>query len=70
LLNQPRVLLVDEPTASLDDAACDAALALLQQGAAKTGATLVIATHDRRVLQVLPKAQTLALDQPQAEPVA
>jgi putative ABC transport system ATP-binding protein len=70
LLNQPRVLLVDEPTASLDDAACDAALALLQQGAAKTGATLVIATHDSRVLQALPGAQTLALGQPQAEPVA
>jgi putative ABC transport system ATP-binding protein len=70
LLNQPRVLLVDEPTASLDDAACGAALALLQQGAAKSGATLVIATHDARVVQALPEAQALALGQPQAERVA
>lgn len=70
LLNQPRVLLVDEPTASLDDAACEAALALLQQGAGKAGATLVIATHDARVVQALPEAQTLALDQPQTEPAA
>ena len=60
LLLRPPVLLVDEPTASLDDAACDAALALLQQGAAQTGATLVIATHDARVVSALPTAQVLA----------
>lgn len=59
LLLRPSVLLVDEPTASLDDAACAAALALLQHGAARTGATLVIATHDARVMQALPQAQTL-----------
>jgi len=59
LLLRPQVLLVDEPTASLDDAACAAALALLQQGAAHTGATLVMATHDARVRQALPLAQTL-----------
>ena len=59
LLLRPPVLLVDEPTASLDDAACAGALALLQQGAARTGATLVIATHDARVIQGLPQAQSL-----------
>jgi putative ABC transport system ATP-binding protein len=59
LLLRPPVLLVDEPTASLDDAACAAALALLQQGAAQAGATLVIATHDARVTLALPQAQTL-----------
>lgn len=61
LLLRPQVLLVDEPTASLDDAACAAALGLLQQGAAQTGATLVIATHDARVVQRLPNARTLVL---------
>lgn len=60
LLLRPPVLLVDEPTASLDDASCAASLALLQQGAARTGATLVIATHDARVVQALTEAQTLA----------
>lgn len=60
LLLRPPVLLVDEPTASLDDAACDAALALLQLGAAQTGATLVIATHDARVVNALPSTQVLA----------
>lgn len=60
LLLRPQVLLVDEPTASLDDAACAAALGWLQQGAAQTGATLVIATHDARVVQALPETRTLA----------
>jgi putative ABC transport system ATP-binding protein len=60
LLLHPQVLLVDEPTASLDDAACAAALGWLQQGAAQTGATLVIATHDARVVQALPETRTLA----------
>ena len=39
----------DEPTASLDDEAAAASLALLQATASREGATLVIATHDARV---------------------
>lgn len=70
LLLRPQVLLVDEPTASLDDAACAAALDLLQQGAAQTGATLVIATHDARVVLALPQALTLAFRAPCQETVA
>ena len=59
LLRSPRVILADEPTASLDDAACTAALALLRDSAGACGATLVIATHDRRVAEALPEARTL-----------
>jgi putative ABC transport system ATP-binding protein len=70
LLLRPQVLLVDEPTASLDDAACAAALDLLQQGAAQTGATLVIATHDARVVQRLPNAHTLVLRAATSETLA
>lgn len=47
----PRVILADEPTASLDDAAALASLALLQGTAKAHGTTLVIATHDRRVAE-------------------
>lgn len=49
VLLQPKVILADEPTASLDDAAARQALALLQAAAQRHGATLVIATHDHRV---------------------
>ncbi len=53
VLLQPRVILADEPTASLDDASAAAALDLLALSAQRCGATLVIATHDRRVSEAL-----------------
>lgn len=56
LLLQPRVILADEPTASLDDDAAAAAVALLEEGAHSCGASLVIATHDVRVQEALPAA--------------
>ncbi len=49
VLLKPKVILADEPTASLDDDAADASLALLRATAQRLGATLVIATHDARV---------------------
>lgn len=61
VLLRPRVILVDEPTASLDDDASAMALGLLRQSAARLDATLVIATHDARVWQALPQAQVLSL---------
>lgn len=61
LLLRPPLILADEPTASLDDAACEQALALLQARARDAGAALVVATHDARVLQALPHAQRLEL---------
>jgi putative ABC transport system ATP-binding protein len=61
VLLQPQVILADEPTASLDDEAAQDALTLLQATARRSGATLVIATHDARVLQALPGAARLEL---------
>lgn len=49
VVNRPAVILADEPTSALDDASCDKALALLREEARACGATLVVATHDRRV---------------------
>lgn len=53
VLLKPQVILADEPTASLDDDAAAAALQLLADSARQCGATLVIATHDRRVGEAL-----------------
>ncbi len=69
VLLQPKVILADEPTASLDDDAAHDALALLQATAQQAGATLVIATHDARVRQALPQAMVLDIDA-QNEPQA
>ena len=53
VLLAPQVILADEPTASLDDEAAAASLALLTVTAARLGATLVITTHDARVQTAL-----------------
>lgn len=67
LFNRPQLLLADEPTANLDDAACAAAIVLLTRHADDIGASLVIATHDARVLAALPQAQVLRLAAPLME---
>ncbi|RZJ07748.1 MAG: ATP-binding cassette domain-containing protein [Acidovorax sp.] len=63
VLLAPELLLADEPTASLDDEAAADALALLRQSAAACGASLVIATHDQRVVSALAGAQQLNLNE-------
>jgi ABC-type lipoprotein export system ATPase subunit len=51
VMNRPKLLLADEPTANLDDANCFSALQLLQDQARECGATLIVATHDQRAKQ-------------------
>jgi putative ABC transport system ATP-binding protein len=53
VMMQPKLILADEPTASLDDEAAAAAVALMHQTALAQGATLVIASHDVRVAALL-----------------
>jgi putative ABC transport system ATP-binding protein len=53
VLMQPRVILADEPTASLDDDAAHSAITLLAQAALRCQATLVVATHDARIEPIL-----------------
>jgi putative ABC transport system ATP-binding protein len=64
LYNRPSLLLADEPTANLDDRACADAIALLADQAAQGAASLIVATHDARVLAALPDAAVLRLDVP------
>ncbi len=51
VMNRPKLLLADEPTANLDDASCAVALGILEEQARECGATLVVATHDQRAKQ-------------------
>jgi putative ABC transport system ATP-binding protein len=57
VLLSPKIILADEPTASLDDEAASQALELLAQCAHACNATLVLATHDARVKQNLERLQ-------------
>jgi putative ABC transport system ATP-binding protein len=59
VLNNPLVILADEPTSSLDDENCGRVLDILQQQAKSYHATLVIATHDQRVKDVISEQYTM-----------
>jgi putative ABC transport system ATP-binding protein len=63
MLLKPQVILADEPTASLDDAACETVGDLLTTAAAESGAALLVATHDHRLKARIPLSVA-------AEPVA
>ena len=49
VINNPKVLIADEPTAALDDSNTKYAMDLLLEIAANFDATLLIATHDTRI---------------------
>lgn len=53
LMRRPRLLLADEPSANLDDEHTLHMLALLLDAAQREGCTLVIASHDARVVEAL-----------------
>jgi len=49
IINEPKLLLADEPTASLDDENCSRVIKLLKKQAEETNTTLIVATHDHRI---------------------
>lgn len=49
IINNPKIILADEPTANLDDTNCQGVINLLKETAAKANANLVLITHDQRV---------------------
>ncbi|MEX2513724.1 MAG: ATP-binding cassette domain-containing protein [Cyclobacteriaceae bacterium] len=59
LANQPKVILADEPTASLDDENAKTVISLLKQQAKKLNAALIIVTHDQRIKEVIANHITL-----------
>src|SRR5687767_8743691 len=60
VVNKPALLVADEPTSNLDDGRCVQALELLESQACACKATLVIATHDRRITTRVGKQLDLA----------
>jgi len=74
LMNRPRLLLADEPTGNLDQASGDGIIEMLTQVASEDGASVLIVTHDMRLL---PRVQRVLMmrdgrlqPESQAEPVA
>src|SRR5262245_39797566 len=59
LVNDPRILLADEPTASLDEASGRQIAVLLHDLAAVQGRTVVVVSHDPRLLPFADRAVTL-----------
>jgi putative ABC transport system ATP-binding protein len=59
LLRKPGVIIADEPTASLDLEAGEAVGDLLLSVAADAGSTLIIATHDQRLVERLDRRLVL-----------
>lgn len=54
LINQPDLILADEPTSSLDDDNTETVAGLLLQLANSNNAALIIVTHDERLKKIIP----------------
>ncbi|MBD2112505.1 MULTISPECIES: DevA family ABC transporter ATP-binding protein [Cyanophyceae] len=52
LVNQPKLILADEPTAALDKKSGRDVVTLMQQLASEKGCTILMVTHDNRILDV------------------
>ncbi|HDP35130.1 MAG TPA: metal ABC transporter ATP-binding protein [Candidatus Hydrogenedentes bacterium] len=58
LAQEPDLMLLDEPTASLDDASCEAIMRIMEQAHRERGTTMLWVTHD---LDALPPCCTRTL---------
>lgn len=60
LVNQPKLLLADEPTASLDRRNADIVLSLLKRACEEYGCTLLLSTHDQSVREQFGACYTMS----------
>lgn len=60
VLNSPSVILADEPTSALDDKSCKSVSNLLLEVAKENNATLIVATHDKRLKDIISNQIVLA----------
>lgn len=59
LANEPKVILADEPTASLDDENAERVIQLLKIQAKRLKAVLIVVTHDQRVKNHIANQMTI-----------
>jgi putative ABC transport system ATP-binding protein len=59
LVNQPALILADEPTAALDKQSGREVVLLMQQLAKEEGCTILMVTHDNRILDVVDRIITM-----------
>ncbi|WP_026288373.1 ABC transporter ATP-binding protein [Polaribacter irgensii] len=59
VIHNPKVLLADEPTSSLDDKNCKIVIKLLKNQAKQTNANLIVITHDHRIKSFFQNSITL-----------
>lgn len=59
VIHQPKLILADEPTSSLDDENCAIVMDLLQHQAQENQANLVVITHDARIRSSFKNVMTL-----------
>ncbi len=59
VINRPRLILADEPTSALDDGNAETVIRLLRDQARACGAALLVASHDRRILDGFGRVLTL-----------
>jgi putative ABC transport system ATP-binding protein len=59
VINQPKLILADEPTAALDDKNCIKVIELLKSQTTRNRASLVIITHDQRLKSEFEKSIVL-----------
>lgn len=59
LYNRPKIILADEPTASLDTKKAYTVVELLQESAKKFNTTIIMVTHDLRMLEYCDKVYSI-----------
>jgi lipoprotein-releasing system ATP-binding protein len=60
LLNDPKIILADEPTGNLDSQSGESVLELLRKLNRESGKTVVVATHDRRLAEACDRVLRMA----------
>lgn len=59
VIHNPKIILADEPTSSLDDENCKVVIELLLQQAQKNNTNLIVITHDQRIKSYFQNSITL-----------